>query len=65
MLTFNEFTVSLRHDIGLDVTVVIFASPDKTAGRFDALRHHIVDKSVLVPDLVFLKIGLVSPGRFT
>lgn len=45
----------LREDIGLDIAIVVFARPDKSAGRFDGLCNHIIDQTVLVVDASLLK----------
>jgi len=58
-----EGAVALGEDIGLDVAVVVFASPDETAGRFKGLGDHVVDETVFVPDAFGVELGFVVPAR--
>ena len=55
----TERSVALSNDVRLDVTVVVLASPNKFAGRFQGLGDHVVDKAMLVPNAGSLEIFLV------
>lgn len=39
----------LRHNVRLNVAVVVLACPHKPAAGLEALRHHVVNQAVLVP----------------
>lgn len=45
--------------VALHITVVVFAGPNESSLGFDHVGNHIIDKSVLIPDLLSLKLGLV------
>ena len=51
---------TLGEAVALDVTVVVFAGPHISSFRFDHICHHIVDQSVLVPNLLGLELRLVA-----
>lgn len=53
--------LTLCKDIRLNVSVVVLARPHKSSRRLQHLGDHIIDKSVLVPDLQFVKLRLVVP----
>ncbi len=55
----TEGAVALSDNIGLDITVVVLASPDVAAARLDGVGNHIIDETVLVPKTSSLKLGLV------
>lgn len=59
---FSEY-LTLRKDVGLNVSVIVLASPHKGSGRLQHLGDHIVDKPVLIPDLQFVKLWLVIPAE--
>jgi len=46
----SKTSKALGQDVGLDVPIVVFASPDETSRRFDRLGDHVVDQTVLVVD---------------
>lgn len=52
---FFILTVSLSDWIGLNVTVVIFASPDESTLRFHGIGYHIVDQTVFIPNFFGFK----------
>jgi hypothetical protein len=54
--------LTLSNDIRLNITVVVLAGPHKAAGRFQGLGDHVVNQTVLVPDLLLLKLLYVLPG---
>ena len=50
----------MSNEVGLNITIVVFAGPDVASLSLDDLGDHIVDKSVLVPEFLgfeFLLIG--------
>ena len=55
----TQRSVTLSEDITLDITVVVLAGPDKATAGFQGLGDHIVDQTMLVPDLLFFKLSLV------
>lgn len=54
-------TLTLREDIGLNVSVVVLAGPHKGSGGLQHLGDHIVDQPMLVPDLQLVELRLVVP----
>ena len=50
--------------IGLDIAVVVFASPDELSARFERVSNHVIDQSMFVPDSLFfesrLELGFVN-----
>ena len=59
-----ERTVTLGHNVGLDVPIVVLAGPDEAPVPLDGLGHHVVDEAVLVPDVLGLELLLVLPAGF-
>ena len=57
----TERAVALRNHVRLHVAVVVLARPHEATLRFEHLRNHVVDQTVLVPDLVLLELWLVFP----
>lgn len=55
-------TLTLSQNVGLHVAVVIFAGPDKSAGRLQDLGHHVIDETMFIPDLQLVKLWFVLPG---
>jgi len=55
----TERAVALSDDIGLDITIVVLASPDETTVGLESLSHHVINKAVLVPDAELLELLLV------
>jgi hypothetical protein len=52
---------ALCENVRLNITVVVFARPDKAARGFDGLRNHVVNEAVLVVDSCLLKgLGIVT-----
>ena len=54
-------TIALSNYIGLDVTVVVFASPDEATRALQALSNHVVNQTMFVPDSKFLEFWFVLP----
>jgi hypothetical protein len=54
-----ELTIALSNGIGLDVSVVVLASPDKASLGLYGVGDHVVDESVLVPNALGLELWLV------
>lgn len=52
-------TISLSNDIGLDISVVVFAGPDESTVSLEDLGNHVVDESVLVVDALRLVVLLI------
>ena len=45
-----ERSESLRDNVGLDVTIIVFAGPDIAARPFERRCDHVVDQAVFVGD---------------
>lgn len=58
-----ERAIALGNHVRLDITVVVLAGPNKLAARFEGLGHHVINETMLVPDVVGLKVLLVLPRR--
>lgn len=43
----------------MNITIIIFACPDIPSFGFDHICNHIIDKSVLIPDLLSFEIFLI------
>jgi len=56
----TERSVTLSNAIGLDITVVVLASPDESTFRLEHVGNHIIDQSVFVPDAVGFEFSLVG-----
>lgn len=56
----TERAVSLSNNIGLNVTIVILASPNVATWGLNSVSDHIVDQSVLVPEFLSLELFLVG-----
>lgn len=55
----TEGSEALGDRVGLDVSIVVLASPDVATVGLHGKGNHIVDETVLVPDLGLLELGLV------
>jgi len=55
----TERAVTLSNDIGLNITIVVLASPDHTTRRLKDLSDLIIDEAVLIPDTKILELLLV------
>jgi hypothetical protein len=55
----SEGSVTLSNDVGLDVTIVVLASPNEATLRLDRVGNHIVNESVLVPETKLIELSLV------
>ena len=53
----SEAPEALGDDIGLDVAVVVLQRHDVPSGGLHHLSDHVVDETVLVPDILFLERG--------
>lgn len=53
--------LTLCEDIRLNISIVVLASPHKGPRRLQHLGDHVINKPVLIPDLQFVKLGLVVP----
>ena len=52
-------SVTLSNDIRLNISIVVLAGPHEPSVGFHGVSNHIIDKSMLVPHVVGLKILLV------
>ena len=55
----TEGTETLGDDVGLDITVVVLQGHDEATLRLDHLGDHVVDETVLVPDVLGVELLLV------
>ena len=55
--------LTLRNDIGLDITVVVLAGPHETTLGFEHLSDHVIDETVLVGNAELLELGFVLSGK--
>jgi hypothetical protein len=51
---------TLSERIGLDVTIVVLASPDESSFVLESKGNHIINESVLIPDVLLFELLLVS-----
>ena len=56
----SEASKSLRKDVALHISIVVFRRPHEPSRRLNGLRHHIVNKPVLVIDSCSFELGLVG-----
>lgn len=64
MVQLHSEDLTLCKYIGLDIPVIVLASPHKSSRRLKHLGNHIINKPVLIPDLQFVELRLVvSAGR--
>lgn len=56
----SEGAVALRHDVTLHIAIVVLAGPDESTVALDAVSDHVIDQSVLVPQLPSFELLLVS-----
>src|SRR6218665_1168927 len=52
-------SVALSHNIGLHISIIVFAGPNKATFRFECLGDHIVNQTMLVPYLELLKLSFI------
>ncbi len=50
---------TLSEAIRLDISIVIFASPNKSSVTLDHVGDHIIDKSVFIPDFLSFELWFV------
>ena len=55
----SETSEALGQNVGLDVAIVVLASPDETSRRFDRLSDHVINQAVLVVDSCSFELGFV------
>ncbi len=55
----TERAVALCDHVRLHVAVVVLARPHEAALRLQHLRDHVVDETMLVPDLVLVEVRFV------
>lgn len=55
----SQTSVTLGQSVGLDISVVVLASPDESSFGFDDVGHHIIDQTVFVPESFGLEVFLV------
>ena len=51
--------ITLSNDIRLNITIIVFACPDKSTFRFDGVSNHIVNQSMFVPGAKGIELTLV------
>ena len=49
----NRYTLS--QTVRLNVTIIVFASPDKATIRLNHVGNHIIDQTMLIPDFLFFE----------
>lgn len=54
-------TPTLSYRVGLDISVIVLARPDKSSLRLHCVGDHVVNQTVLIPNLFLLKGLLVLP----
>lgn len=54
-------TPTLSYRVGLDISIVVLTCPDKSSLRLHCVGDHVVNQSVLIPNLLLLKGLLVLP----
>lgn len=52
----NKKYLTLGNSIALNIAVIIFAGPNVSSFRLDHISHHIVYKSMLIPNLEIFKL---------
>ena len=40
----------------MNITVVVLAGPNEATARFDDIRNHIINKAMLIPETLCLKL---------
>ena len=55
----SETSIALCHNVGLDISIIILAGPQETSLTLYHVCHHIIDQSVLIPELSALKFRAV------
>ena len=51
---------TLGEAVALNITIIVFASPDISSFRFDHIGNHVIDQSVFIPNLLSLKLFLIA-----
>jgi hypothetical protein len=46
----TQRAVALGDNVGLDITVVVFAGPDEATLRFEGLGDHVIDETMFIPE---------------
>jgi len=55
-----QTSIALGHNVALDVSIVVLARPHKPSLALDHLGHHVVDQSVLVPEVLGIEVLFVG-----
>lgn len=55
----SERTVTLSNNIRLNITVIIFAGPNKTSIAFHGISNHIINKSMFIPEFTLFKLCFI------
>ena len=56
----TQRAVALSDHVRLHVAVVVLARPDEAAIGLEHLRDHVVDETMLIPDIELVELGLES-----
>lgn len=60
----NRSLLTLSQNVWLHISIIILASPNKSSRGLQDLGHHVVNETVLIPDLQLVKLWLVvSKGK--
>lgn len=54
-------TPTLGYRVGLDISIVVLARPHESSLRLHCVGDHVVNQTVLIPNLLLLKGLLVLP----
>ena len=55
----TQASKALGKDVGLDVTIIVLACPDKSTRRLDGLCDHVVDETMLVVNASLFEGSLI------
>src|ERR1700731_3252664 len=55
----TQGAIPLGNNVGLDVTVIVLAGPDKTTLALQSLSNHVVNQTVFIPDASGVKLLLI------
>jgi hypothetical protein len=56
----TEGAVALGNNVGLDITIVVLASPYETTIGLDTVCNHIINESVFIPQFLAFIFSLVG-----
>lgn len=54
-------TPTLSYRVGLDISIIVLTRPDKSSLRLHCVGDHVVNQTVLIPNLLLFKGLLVLP----